>query len=190
MLCKSARLSRWSRPQGRSLPVHVMHTNITPSSSSCSWCKQLDSSPNIAHHMIAWQTPPEDPLTYSHCLTELIIAVDGGKKKDTRSDFIHVIISNFKWHIWLWWRALLWLCRLAIYRAGWPNELSDRLPCWVQTLAESNQWLKHGYLSFNSQALGIVRIGLGLVASISEQCDWVGYQFMVLLMWFSSGAAL
>ena len=51
---------------------------------------------------------------------------------------------------------------------------------WVRTLVESNQWLKKLYLSLPSQALGIIRRGQWLIGSVSEYCDWVGYQAIVI----------
>ena len=58
----------------------------------------------------------------------------------------------------------------------------------VQTQLESNQWLKNWYLSLTSQVLDIIRIGQGLVGSMPGECDWVGYQVMVLVAWSPNGA--
>ena len=55
----------------------------------------------------------------------------------------------------------------------------------VRTMVGSNQWLKNLYLSLPSQALSIIRIGQGLV-----NCDWAGYQVMVLAAYFPSGVPL
>ena len=66
------------------------------------------------------------------------------------------------------------------------SKASDR-GIWTslfQTLVESNQWLilvaSYWYLSLPSQVLGIIRIRQGLVGSVWDYCEWVGYQGMVL----------
>ena len=60
----------------------------------------------------------------------------------------------------------------------------------IRTLVELNQWHTNWCVSLPSLALGIVRIGQGLVGSVLGQCDWVGYQVLVLVAWFPSGTTL
>ena len=70
--------------------------------------------------------------------------------------------------------------------AKWVEPLSPNLggrvirTSRVRTMAEPNQWLKKLCLSLTSQACGIIRIGQGLVGSVSRYCDWAGYHVIVL----------
>ena len=76
----------------------------------------------------------------------------------------------------------------VVDQKGCRNELRNhgiQASC-IRTLVESNQWLKNWYLSLPNHALGIIRIGQGLVGSVSGKCDRVGYQVMVLVAWSPS----
>ena len=57
---------------------------------------------------------------------------------------------------------------------------------WWSKIHDLTNW----YSSLPTEAVGIIRIGQRLVCSVSELCDWVGYQVMVLAACSPSAAAL
>ena len=70
-----------------------------------------------------------------------------------------------------------WMNWVSVARFGRSWNLNPQI--WM--LVESNQLLKNANLTVSRQALGIIRIGQGLVGSVSGYCDWVGYHVMVLV---------
>ena len=85
--------------------------------------------------------------------------------------WITFLAQCFPWH---WWY--------------YQDPIPDRMVEWVEgrkspvrTLVESNQWFKNPYLLLPSQVLGIIRIGQGLIGSVSRYCDWARYQVMMLV---------